>query len=265
MPRGAPRPAGLLLALASLALVALAGCAGPATQPDGTQIEAPATLAFPYPPPKGLDFPDYRQVAERDAGIYVRVRVYSDRPEDLDASPGGGTATANLSYASGIIADAQGDVVTAAHVANSTRYEAEVIALDGRRYQGRVVAVERAHELGLVRIRPFPGMEHARFALDPPPEGAPVLAIGTPAHHGGIVSVGFVLRPRLDVRVHYADYGYDDAIAVGMRIVSGNSGGPLIAQDGRVVGMIASNYSTGIGLAVPARAIVAFLDAHRGE
>jgi S1-C subfamily serine protease len=247
------------------ALATLVACAGPASSPDGVRIEAPQSLAFPYPLPSGLDFPDYRAAAERDAGIYVRVRVYSDRPEDLEASPGGGIANANLSYASGILADAEGDVVTAAHVANSTRYKADVITLDGRRYRGRVVAVERGHELGLIRIAPFPGMEHARFATEPPPEGAPVLAIGTPAHHGGIVSVGVVLRPRLGVRIHYADYGYDDAIAVAMRIESGNSGGPLIDRTGAVVGMIASNYSAEIGLAVPARAIAAFLDAHRGD
>jgi S1-C subfamily serine protease len=250
-------------AVASLALWALAACAGPAIPPDGSQVEPAETLAFPYAIPAGLDFPDYREVAARDAGIYVRVRVYSDRPEDASGPEGAG-ATQALSYASGIIADAEGDIVTAAHVANSTRFKAEVITLDGRRYQGQVVAVERGRELGLIRIAPFPGMVYARFAPEPPAQGAAVLAIGTPAHHGGIVSVGVVLRPRLAVRIHYADYGYDNAIAVGMRIESGNSGGPLIDREGRVVGMIASNYSAEIGLAVPAREIEDFLSTRGG-
>lgn len=254
------RPAALL------AFLALAACAGPAIPPDGTRVEPPASLSFPYPVGKGVDFPNYRAVAEHNAGIYVRVRVYSDAPEDVGTEPGSQAASTALSYASGIIADARGYVVTAAHVANSTRFKAEVMTLDGRRFQGRVVAVERGHELGLIKIIPFPGMPVARFADGGTlAQGEPALAIGTPKHHGGVVSVGVVLRPRFEARIHYADYGYDNAIALAMRIESGNSGGPVLDRNGRVIGMIASNYSADIGLAVPASDIVAFLRAHGSD
>lgn len=257
------RPARTAKIASALALVILTACAGTAPLPDGAKVEPAAELAFPYPIPQGLDFPNYRAVAEHGAGIYVRVRVRSEAPEDVGNLRDDPVASTALSYASGIIVDPRGYVVTAAHVANATKYKADVITLDGRRFGGQVIAVERAHELGLIKIEPFPGMKAAQFAEAPAPaQGEPALAIGTPRHHGGIVSVGLVLRPRLKTRIHYADYGYDDAIALAMRIISGNSGGPVLDRDGRVIGMIASNYSADIGLAVPAKDIVAFLKRH---
>jgi S1-C subfamily serine protease len=253
------------LLTASVAAAWLTACAASGPPPDGARVEPPAALSYPYPIAKGLDFPDYREVAARQSGIYVRVRVYSDAPEDVGNGRDDPTASNALSFASGIVADARGYVVTAAHVANATKYKAEVITLDGRRFQGRVVAVERARELGLIKIDPFPGMAVARFAgKETLAVGQPVLAIGTPRHHGGVVSVGAVLRPRVKTRIAYADYGYDHAIALALRIESGNSGGPVLDREGRVIGMIASNYSAEIGLAVPAADIERFLRAHAG-
>ena len=242
----------------------LTGCAGPAAKPDGARTEPAVSLSYPYPIPHGVDFPNYRAVAEGNADIYVRVRVYSDAPEDVGVERGAAPASTALSYASGIVADPRGYVVTAAHVANATKYKAEVILLDGRRYLGRVIAVERSRELGLIKIAPFDGMRVAHFADGRTVSaGEPILAIGTPAHHGGIVSVGVVLR-HLTTRISYNDYGYDNAIALAMRIESGNSGGPVFDNQGRVIGMIASNYSADIGLAIPSEDITAFLRAHTG-
>jgi len=247
-----------------MVLVGLSACDEPTTKPDGAKTEPAVTLAYPYPVPQGVAFADYREVAERNAWVYVRVRVYSDAPEDVGTERGAPPASTALSFASGIIADRRGYVVTAAHVANSTKYKAEVILLDGRRYLGRVVAVERSRELGLIKIEPFDGMQVAHFADgEELPTGEPALTIGTPAHHGGIVIVGTVLR-HLKTRISYNDYGYDNAIALAMRIESGDSGGPVLDRNGQVVGMIASNYSADIGLAVPSEDIRSFIRAHTG-
>ncbi|HYB08098.1 MAG TPA: S1C family serine protease [Alphaproteobacteria bacterium] len=252
------------MAILGMVLVGLSACDEPTTKPDGAKTEPAVTLAYPYPVPQGVAFADYREVAERNAWVYVRVRVYSDAPEDVGTERGAPPASTALSFASGIIADRRGYVVTAAHVANSTKYKAEVILLDGRRYLGRVVAVERSRELGLIKIEPFDGMQVAHFADgEELPTGEPALTIGTPAHHGGIVIVGTVLR-HLKTRISYNDYGYDNAIALAMRIESGDSGGPVLDRNGQVVGMIASNYSADIGLAVPSEDIRSFIRAHTG-
>ena len=253
-------------AILGLALLILAACAAPAPSPDGARVETPAALTFTDPPGPGLDFPDYRAVAEASAGIYVRVRIVAEEER------GGGPSNV-LNFASGFIADGRGYVVTAAHIANATKFKAEVITLDGRRYHGRVVAVERGRELGLIKINPFPDMPVARFADSAElSAGEPALAIGTPAHHGGIVSVGRIIEPRLARRIHYNDYGYDNAIALAMAVEPGHSGGPLVDGRGRVIGMIASfllgkggSNAPHVALAVPSNDIAAFLKAHEGE
>jgi S1-C subfamily serine protease len=166
-----------------LALSVLAACGAHAPSPDGARVETPATLTFPDAPEPGLEIPDYRAIAETSAGIYVRVRIVAEEER------GGGPSNV-LNFASGSIADGRSHIVTAAHIANATKFKAEVITLDGRRYRGRVVVVERGRELGLIKINPFPDMPVARFADSAElSAGEPALAIGTPAHHGGIVSV----------------------------------------------------------------------------
>lgn len=268
------RPKRTTAVAAALLAATLGACAGPRAVPDGAKVEPAATLSYPAPPPPGLDFPDYRAVAEAAAGIYVRVRIVA-ADEPVPTSERGSAPSNVLNFASGFIADARGYVVTAAHIANATTFKAEVITLDGRRFAGRVVAVERERELALIKIAPFPGIQAARFADSARlAAGQPALAIGTPGHHGGIVSVGTILDPRLARRVRYNDYGYDNAVALAMPIEPGHSGGPILDREGRVIGMIASfllgeagskaRPAPPIGLGVPSNDIVAFLKAHIG-
>ena len=271
---GSSRDADRGVALA-FALALLAACAAPKAVPDGAAIEQPAALSYPSPPEPGTDFPDYRAVAEEGAGIYVRVRILDDNDVPIARGEQSSASSNVLNFASGFIADARGYVVTAAHIANATKFKAEVITLDGRRFAGRVIAVARERELGLIKIAPFPGIEAARFAdSDRLTAGEAALAIGTPGHHGGIVSVGHVIDPRLTRRIHYNDYGYDNAIALAMPIEPGHSGGPILDREGRVIGMIASfllgqsgshaGAQPRVGLGVPSNDIVAFLKSHIG-
>jgi len=261
---------------AALALFGLGACAGPSAAPEGSLVEQPAALSYPAPPEPGTDFPDFRAVAERNAGIYVRVRILAEDETPVPRSELSSAPSNVLNFASGFIADARGYVVTAAHIANSTKFKAEVITLDGRRFSGRVVAVERQRELALIKINPFPGMQAARFADSARlTAGEAALAIGTPKHHGGIVSVGRIIDPRLARRIQYNDYGYDNAIALAMPIEPGHSGGPVLDREGRVIGMIAS-FLLGqsgskaapqprVGLAVPSDDIVAFMKSTIGS
>jgi S1-C subfamily serine protease len=271
--RAAARGTGALLTL----LFGLGACSPPQAPAEGARVEESATLSYPYPIEKGLDFPDYRSVAERNAGAYVRVRIVSEEPEDVGRERGAGPASNVVSYASGVIADPRGYVVTAAHIALATKFKAEVITLDGRRFTGRVVSVERQRELALIKINPFAGMVAASFADSSKlTAGEPALAIGTPGHHAGVVSVGKVIETRRAVRVSYNDFGYDNAIALAMDVDAGHSGGPIFDPEGRVIGMVAScmlgEYGSRrscvlshIALAVPSNDILVFVNSHIGE
>jgi S1-C subfamily serine protease len=272
-----PRAAGLAatLLLAACLLPCLWGCAAP-PPPDGSVTEPAATLTFPYPIARNVKFPDYEQVAEQSAGIYVRLRIFTDEKDELDAMRDTGGSSNVLSFASGFIADPRGYAVTAAHIALSTKFKANVITMEGRSFLGQVVAVDRQRELALIKFEPFAGMSAARFAdSDIIEKGEPALAIGTPAHVPGVVSVGRVMNPHLDYRIAYNDFGYDNAIELAMRVDQGHSGGPIIDREGRVMGMVAS-LALGksgsnapprplIALAVPSNDIRAFIAAHIGE
>jgi S1-C subfamily serine protease len=259
--------------LAASLLAGLAACAAP-PPPDGAVAEPAAVLTYPYAVPKGVDFPDYPLVAASNAGIYVRLRVFTD---EKDVGLGREAQVNNvLSFASGTIIDPRGYVVTAAHIALSTKNKAYVITTDGRRFLGQVVAVERQKELALIKFTPFPEMAVARFAdSNALKAGALALAIGTPAHKPGVVTVGKVIEPHLDQRMAYNDFAYDSPIELAMEIDPGLSGGPVLDREGRLIGMVVG-YAMGasgshapprplIGLAIPSNDIRAFLDAHATE
>jgi S1-C subfamily serine protease len=263
------------LLFAACLLPCLWGCAAP-PPPDGAVTEPAATLTFPYPVARNVKFPDYEQVAEQSAGIYVRLRIFTDAKDEIAAMRDTGGGSNVLSFASGFIADPRGYAVTAAHIALSTKFKANVITLEGRSFLGQVVAVDRQRELALIKFEPFAGMSAARFAdSDAIEKGEPALAIGTPGHVAGVVSVGRVMKPHLDYRIAYNDFGYDNAIELAMRVDQGHSGGPIIDREGRVMGMVAS-LALGksgsnapprplIALAVPSNDIRAFIAAHIGE
>ena len=269
------RRAFLARALCAALVPGLAACASSEPAADGAPLEPAAILTYPYAIPAGVNFPDYQQVAERNAGVYVRLRIFTDEKGVSMTRPSEAGSNV-LSFASGTIVDPRGYVVTAAHIGLSTKFKAHVITMDGRRFLGQVVAVERQKELALIKFTPFADMAVAQFAdsnaLRP---GAVALAIGTPAHKPGVVSVGKVMEPHLDQRMAYNDFAYESPIELAMEVDPGLSGGPVLDREGRFIGMIVG-YALGasgskapprplIGLAIPSNDIRAFLDAHATE
>lgn len=262
-----------LIAVSALC-AALASCAGGAD----LAVAPPEsfTLTYPYGIGEGVSFPDFRAVAERAAASYVRVGI-SGADERFSASQEGGTREDIVNAASGVIVDADGHVITAAHIAMSTGLRAEVVTADGRRRPARILRVDPERELALLRMTPFPGMRPARFAdsarLRP---GEPALAIGAPGNRPGVVSVGAIRVPRMEKRIAYSPYGFDNAIALAMEIEPGHSGGPIVDRHGRLIGKVAGfalgdvsaprYVSPRVGFGVPANDIAAYLrDAMTGR
>jgi S1-C subfamily serine protease len=213
-----------------------------------------------------------REIAERNAAIYVRVAVFS--PEDGPSSAAEGAAGGLVNAASGIVVDRSGLVVTAAHIALSTALRAEFITGDGQRRAARILCVDPERELALLAIEPFAAMRVARFAdgaaIRP---GEAAVAIGTPGNRPGVVSFGTVARPRLRARIAYPPYGFDAAVELTLEVEPGHSGGPVLNARGELIGMVASfvvgdvsqvNYvSPRVAHAVPAAEIDAFVRAKR--
>jgi S1-C subfamily serine protease len=216
--------------VAVLALLALAGCAA---APDAP-VRRPIILSYPYLTPAEARIPGFRALAERVAPGYAEVTILAAG----EVAPGERRGVIHV--ASGIVADADGHVLTAAHIARGTDHHARIRLVDGSVHDARIVHVAPMRELALLEMAPTPGLRPAVFGPDTPPaRGDFVMAVGSPGGRAGVVSLGTVRVPDIEERLDYNAWGFDHAIELSMEVESGHSGGPVFDREGRVVGMIA--------------------------
>lgn len=145
---------------------------------------------------------------------------------------------------SGLIASADGTIVTNAHVAGGRR--ATIVFDDGRELDGEVVARARERDLAAIRVaaRDLPAVEFrdGRSLRT----GELVLAVGNPLDLVGALTSGIIQSVDRSARRVVAD----------LRLLPGNSGGPLADVRGRVVGvnsMVVNGLAVAIGSAVVRR------------
>ena len=244
----------------------LAGCAFDLTS-DHPPKAQPLELSYRQAAESaGLD--RAKAIAEALSGVYVRVQILQapDPTGGRDAKREPGIITS----ASGAIVDSRGYVVTTAHIATSPEFNARITTSDGRVHEAEVVAVAPERELALLKMQPYPGMRVARLGDSAKLKaGDPVLTIGTPENEAGVVIWGRILKPKVEQRIQYDRYGYDDAIELVLDAEPGNSGGPLFSGEGELIGIVAS-FSLGntnpdefapteLAWAVPAAAIADYL------
>lgn len=227
--------------------------------------EPPITLTYPYLEAGAASLPKLRALAERASQSYVHVVIlYPGDPVAQDDPPG------ILQQASGIIVDDRGHVITAAHIARSTKNHARIVTRSGSRHPARILYIDRREDLALMRVAPFPGMTPAQLAkAGAVKKGDFALAVGSPSRGRGAVSFGFVRTPRLAESLEYNRWRIEHAIEIGMEVESGHSGGPVFDRTGRLIGMVAG-YELGdttkrpyvspqITYVIPASALRAFL------
>lgn len=149
---------------------------------------------------------------------------------------------------SGVIWDANGSVVTNAHVVRG-KY-AEIVDVQGRRGTARIIRRDRARDLAVLQIAPA-NLEPAEIGDSASLRiGQLVLAIGHPFGVAGAVTLG---------TIHAAGEG-SKWIQADVRLAPGNSGGILADAAGRVIGINTMIFH-GIGLAVPSNEVNRFLHA----
>jgi serine protease Do len=152
---------------------------------------------------------------------------------------------------SGVVWNAQGLVLTNAHVARAAEIEVEL--WDGRRFPAPIVARDPRRDLAALRIDAT-GLEPAIAGdSDTLRPGEMVMAVGNPLGFAGALSTGVVhsigALPGL---------GGQRWIRANLRLAPGNSGGPLADAQGRVVG-INTAIVNGLGVAAPIASAVDFL------
>src|SRR3989442_10018031 len=157
-------------------------------------------------------------------------------------------------FGSGIVMDKDGHVLTNHHVVT----EAEKILVtfpDGRVLPGTVVGGDEDTDVAVIKVE-GDGVKPAEFGdSDRLKVGQPVLAIGNPLGLSGgpTVTSGVVSSLRRSVDL---GNGGLKVIQTDAAVNPGNSGGPLVDLEGKVVAIntVTIPYAEGIGFAIPANA-----------
>ena len=211
-----------------------------------------------------------QDLSHKVSASVVQIFVTGYAAPDADDARGAGLPVLERSSGSGVIVDADGYIVTNAHVVeNATRLEVElplaatggdpgrsILGRRGRTVGAQVVAIDHETDIAVIKVeaRALPVLVFGDSdALRP---GQLVLAFGSPLGLDSSVTMGVVsavarqLTPE-DPMIY---------IQTDAPINPGNSGGALVDTEGRLVGVNTLIYSQGggsegIGFAAPSNIV----------
>ncbi len=173
---------------------------------------------------------------------------------------------AEQALGAGFLISPQGYIVTNHHVIAGAS-EIRVTLQDGQVYPAKLVGADPKADLAVLKIRAGRQLPFLKFGDSAKlAEGDWVMAIGSPFGLSFSVSAGIVSALHRDIQ----SGPFDDYIQTDAAINRGNSGGPLLNQQGQVVGIDTAIYSpaggsVGIGFAIPSsmiQPVAAALRAH---
>lgn len=170
---------------------------------------------------------------------------------------------------SGFVYDQQGHVVTNQHVVEGTGAGSIAVRFwDGRVFSAEIVGSDASTDLAVIKVdAPASVFEPLRLGDSSQVEvGDTVVAMGSPFGLEGTVTSGIVSALHRQMTAPNR-FTINDSIQTDAAINHGNSGGPLLDDRGRVVGVNAqieseSGGNDGVGFAIPSntvRSIVAQL------
>jgi putative serine protease PepD len=236
-----PRRRGLLSAALAGGLVSAVLVGGGAFAVGLVDTNAPASTATPGPALVGA-----KQTGDV-AAIYAAAR---DSVVSIKTSDGSGT---------GFIVDADGTIVTNAHVVG-TESTVQVQFADDETVQGTVGGVDRSSDLAVVKVSTSRALKPLSLADSGAVRtGQLAVAIGSPFGLSQTTTAGIVSGTGRHIQAPDG-FQIDSVIQTDAPINPGNSGGPLLDATGRVIGVnsqIASQSggSVGIGFAVPSNTV----------
>ena len=158
---------------------------------------------------------------------------------------------------SGFIISPDGYILTNYHVveeAYNGHFDIEVITYDGVSYQAAIVGVEPANDIAVLKID-ADGLSAAKLGdSDSLLVGDMIYAVGNPLGELEFsMSTGYVSA--LDRVINTQEGESINMFQIDAAVNEGNSGGPLYASDGSIVGIVTAKYSSsgveGLGFAVP--------------
>ncbi len=154
---------------------------------------------------------------------------------------------------SGVIVDPDGYVLTNNHVVANAQ-QIEVRLSDGRNVSGRIVGIDPATDLAVLKIDAGDLIAAAWGDSDALDVGAMVWAIGNPFGLDRSITFGIVSAKN---RRGFQHNPFQDFLQTDAAVNPGNSGGPLVNIKGELVGIntaIIGNAYQGISFAIPSSA-----------
>ncbi|MES9603841.1 trypsin-like peptidase domain-containing protein [Actinomadura sp. NPDC000929] len=219
--------------------MALAGCSGGSENAGRAGNPGPASVRTSAPVPESGSDLQQQYVKVVDAVLPSVVKIQTDQGEG-----------------SGVVFDAQGDIVTNAHVVAGAKKIQVTSSGGGSPMNASLVGEFAADDLAVVKVagaslKPASWGESSTAQV-----GQIVLAMGNPLGLSGSVTNGIVsaLHRTVSTKGEGAFQGSTiaDAIQTSADINPGNSGGALVTLDGQVIGIpTAAASDPQIGAAAP--------------
>jgi S1-C subfamily serine protease len=267
------RPAAAaLLAAAALAFGACGGGSDP-----GTTVASPGSKkTVVVQSQEGAFDPEAIYEAAAPEVVTIRAILTGGGPSLLGGGGGGSEAEG-----SGFVISSDGEIATAAHVVTDAEsgggapiHEAkEVYAqfADRNQVAANIVGFDPQADVALLKVDPE-GLDLHPLQLgnsDTVKTGEPVAAIGSPFLQEQSLSVGIVSATDRSIP-SLTDFQIEGGIQTDASVNPGNSGGPLLDADGRVIGVneqinTTSGGNEGVAFAVPIGLVKRSLDQLRAN
>jgi len=234
--------------------------AGDAAPAEGTGFDA-ATGALP------AETDPVRHTAVVQAVQRVApavVSVTTEVPVNDPFARHRGASASTVTEGSGVVIQADGLVLTNAHVVAQANRIVTTFA-DGTRYDADILGIDQDLDLAVLQLRQAKGLATVEIGSSADLMlGEPVIAIGNPFGLGHTVTTGVISATRRPLQTDQRVY--QDFLQTDASINPGNSGGPLLDAHGRLIGITTAIRADaqGIGFAIPVdRAIKVAMDLSR--
>ncbi len=245
----APAHRGLVILAALVGFAFLAAACGdngaqPVTLTGGDEAN-PSTNAIASSEPI-LSF----EAVEPAVGFIVAAGTYVD--------PAEGTLTGNWT-GSGFFIDDQGTMVTNNHVATGAAFLEVFVNGETEPRSARVVGQDECSDLAVLQVE-GPISAHLEFFTEPFDVGLRVYAAGFPLSDPEYtLTTGIIAKRDAEGATNWTSV--EQVVEHDARINGGNSGGPLVTEDGRVVGInYAGNSETDQNFAITAADAVPIIE-----
>lgn len=153
---------------------------------------------------------------------------------------------------SGVVMDTEGHIVTNRHVIEDAK-RIEVVLSDGRRRPATIVGVDEPTDIAVLKVD-APGVFAAEWGDSESLEvGALVWAVGSPFGLERSITFGILSAKN---RAGLAGTPFQDLMQSDAAVNPGNSGGPLVDAQGRVIGIntaIVGAAYQGVSFAIPSQ------------